>query len=390
MSKTYTAAIVGCGSIGHAHVAGYELAGVELIAVADPQPIAREQYAHAYGPLQEFDTVEEMMQKAQPDLVSVCTWHLLHPALTIAAAAAGAKGVISEKPMAIGMGAADSMVDACDASGTKLVVSHQRRFTRGWERGRELVQEGAIGKPIMVDNKTGHGLMNWGTHTIDGVRFVLGDPTPVWVMGAVERRTDRFERDTRIEDSCTALVQFDDSTQMTIQSDLNMDEASAGAFGIRGSEGMISISEARVSLFNGETAGWQEVDLGDEEIVGMSGNTNAAQVRELIAWIEGGREHRGSGYQARVTVEIMMALYESARRHRAIHLPMQEKGYPLELMIDEGKLPLADEGRYDIRGFLSWDGVDAARFEELRDQGMAHHAIMQQLHDEMEKPGSKT
>ena len=64
MSKTYTAAIVGCGSIGHAHVAGYELAGVELIAVADPQPIAREQYAHAYGPLQEFDTVEEMMQKA--------------------------------------------------------------------------------------------------------------------------------------------------------------------------------------------------------------------------------------------------------------------------------------------------------------------------------------
>jgi len=384
MPKTYTAAIVGCGSIGHAHAEGYQIAGVELVAIADPQPVARQQYMHEYGALQEFATVEEMLQKAQPDLVSVCTWHLLHPAPTIAAAAAGIKGVICEKPMAIGMAAANSMVEACDASGTKLVISHQRRFTRGWERSRELVQEGAIGKPIMVDNKVGQGLMNWGTHTIDGARFVLGDPRPTWVMGAVERRTDRFERDTPIEDSCMGLVQFDDGSQMTIQSDLNMEDAGAGSFRIRGSEGMISVSEARVSLFNGETSGWQEIDLGDEEIAGIGGNTNAAQVRELIAWIEGGPEHRGSGHQARVTVEIMMALYESARQHQVIHLPMQEKDYPLELMIAEGTLPLAEEGRYDIRGFLSWEGVDPERFNELREQGLGHHAIMRQLHEEME------
>ena len=384
MPKTYTAAIVGCGSIGHAHAEGYQIAGVELVAIADPQPVARQQYMHEYGALQEFATVEEMLQKAQPDLVSVCTWHLLHPAPTIAAAAAGIKGVICEKPMAIGMAAANSMVEACDASGTKLVISHQRRFTRGWERSRELVQEGAIGKPIMVDNKVGQGLMNWGTHTIDGARFVLGDPRPTWVMGAVERRTDRFERDTPIEDSCMGLVQFDDGSQMTIQSDLNMEDAGAGSFRIRGSEGMISVSEARVSLFNGETSGWQEIDLGDDEIAAIGGYTNAAQVRELSAWIEGGPEHRGSGHQARVTVEIMMALYESARQHQVIHLPMQEKDYPLELMIAEGTLPLAEEGRYDIRGFLSWEGVDPERFNELREQGLGHHAIMRQLHEEME------
>jgi UDP-N-acetyl-2-amino-2-deoxyglucuronate dehydrogenase len=384
MAKTYTAAIVGCGSIGHAHAEGYQIAGVELVAIADPQPVARQQYVHEYGALQEFATVEEMLQKAQPDLVSVCTWHLLHPAPTIAAATARVEGVICEKPMAIGMAAANSMVEVCDTSGTKLVISHQRRFTRGWERARELVQEGAIGKSIMVDNKVGHGLMNWGTHTIDGARFVLGDPKPTWVMGAVERRTDRFERDTPIEDSCMGLVQFDDGSQMTIQSDLNMEDADAGSFRIRGSEGMISVSEARVSLFNGETSGWHEIDLGDEEIAGIGGNTNAAQVRELIAWIEGGPEHRGSGHQARVTVEIMMALYESARQHQVIHLPMQEKAYPLELMIAEGTLPLAEQGRYDIRGFLSWEGVDPERFSELREQGLGHHAIMRQLHEEME------
>ena len=121
MAKTYTAAIVGCGSIGHAHAEGYQIAGVELVAIADPQPVARQQYVHEYGALQEFATVEEMLQKAQPDLVSVCTWHLLHPAPTIAAATAGVKGVICEKPMAIGMAAANSMVEACDPSGEPLL-----------------------------------------------------------------------------------------------------------------------------------------------------------------------------------------------------------------------------------------------------------------------------
>ena len=385
MSKKYTAAIVGCGSIGHAHVEGYRRAGVELVAVADPVAEARRQYIREYGPLEEFGSVHELLAESSPDIVSVCTWHRLHPEPVIAAAGAGVGGVICEKPMAVCMADADRMVEACDGGGARLVVSHQRRFTRGWERARELVQEGAIGKPLTVDNKVGHGLLNCGTHTIDGGRFVLGDPAPVWVMGAVERRTDRHERNTPIEDCCIGLVHFDSGAQMTIQCDLDMDGASAGSFLIRGSEGMIAASEARVSLFNGETGGWREIDLGEEEIAAIGGNTNAAQVRELIAWIEGGPEHRGSGHQARMTVEVMMSLYESARRNRVIHLPLQEREYPLELMIAAGELPLEEEGRYDIRGFLSWEGVDSGRFDELRDEGLEHGQIMMRLHEERER-----
>ena len=40
--KRYTAAIVGCGSIGNAHMEGYNLVDeVEVIAVADPVAMAR-------------------------------------------------------------------------------------------------------------------------------------------------------------------------------------------------------------------------------------------------------------------------------------------------------------------------------------------------------------
>ena len=380
----YTAAIVGCGSIGNAHMEGYTLiADIEVIAVCDPSLPARKTYMDEYGIGGEFESVAEMMAQAKPDIVSVCTWHLLHPAPTIAAAKGGAKAVICEKPMAIGMGAADSMVDGCTENGTKLVISHQRRFTPGWEKARALVEEGAIGEPLFVTNKVAEGLTNWGTHSIDGSRFVLGDPVAECVMGAVERRTDRFERDTLVEDACMGLVHFAGGLQLFLQSDLMREGATAGSFDIRGSEGFLCVSETKVTLMNAATNGWQDIDLGlAEGDKAIGGNTNAAQVKELIAWIEGDVEkHRNAGTTARETVEIMMALYESARQNHVIHMPLTEKGYPLELMVAEGRLPVEVEGRYDIRGFLKRDSIDEQKYKELWSQGMGHHQIMRQLNE---------
>ncbi|MFT5090364.1 MAG: putative dehydrogenase [Candidatus Latescibacterota bacterium] len=387
MSNKYTAAIIGCGSIGHAHMEGYNLVDeVEVVAVVDPVATARQRYLEEYDIAQQYDTVEEMLAKAKPDFVSVCTWHLLHPAPTIAAAQAGVQAVICEKPMAIGMEAADSMVEACAASGTKLVISHQRRFTPGWEKAKELIEQGVIGKPLFVTNKVAEGLTNWGTHSIDGSRFVLGDPKAHWVMGSVERRTDRFERDTAVEDACMGLVQFDNDLQLFIQSDLMREGAAAGHFQIRGSEGYMEVTELNVRLMTTSSAGWQDVEIeldGSSKAIG--GDSNAAQVRELIDWIEGRiDQHRNAGSTARDTVEIMMALYESARQNSVINLPLQEKSYPLARMVEEGKLPVEIEGRYDIRSFLSWDGVDEEEYKTLRDQGMGHHQIMRQLHEKMQ------
>ena len=384
----YTAAVVGCGSIGNAHMEGYNLVNdVEVIAVADPIAAARKTYVDEYGIAQEFETVEEMMEKAKPDIVSVCTWHLLHPGPTVAAAKGGAKAVICEKPMAIGMAPADQMVDGCQEHGAKLVISHQRRFTPGWEKAKAMLEEDAIGTPIFVTNKVAEGLTNWGTHSIDGSRFVLGDPKAEWVMGAVERRTDRYERDTLVEDACMGLVHFDNGIQLFIQSDLMREGATAGSFEIRGSEGFLNVSETKVKVMNATSNGWQDVDLGlskDDKAIG--GNTNAAQVRELISWIEGAADHhRNAGTIARDTVEIMMALYESARQNHIVHLPMSEKGYPLELMVAEGKLPIEVEGRYDIRGFLKRENIDEAKYKKLWDEGMGHHQIMRTLHEEMQQ-----
>ena len=387
MSKQYRAAIVGCGSIGQAHMQGYQrLDNVDVVAVVDPLEPARTMYMTEYGVPQGYATVAEMLESARPDIVSVCVWHLLHDTVTAEVATSpSVSGIICEKPMAIGMGRADAMVDICEANGVKLAISHQRRFTPGWEKAKELVEDGAIGIPLRADLRVRDGLANWGTHSIDGARYILGDPVAEWVMGAVERTSEKFERDTAIEDACMGLIHFGGSLQFFIQSDLWDRNSDAGKFFIRGTDGMLHIRETVLKLFNAETGGWKDVDLGLKEgDQAIGGNTNAAQTAELIEWIEGGQESRGSGRIARDTVEVMMAMYESARHNKVVHLPMEEKAYPLELMIDEGKLPVERAGRYDIRGFLDRANIDESRYQQLRDDGLDHSRAMRTVHDEMD------
>ena len=106
MSKQYKTAIVGCGSIGQAHMQGYErLDNVDVVAVADPLEAARKMYMDEYGIPNGYATIPEMLEKSEPDIVSVCVWHLLHDTVTAEVAIGpSVNGIICEKPMAIGMG----------------------------------------------------------------------------------------------------------------------------------------------------------------------------------------------------------------------------------------------------------------------------------------------
>ena len=214
----------------------------------------------------------------------------------------------------------------------------------------------------------------------------MDDPATEWVMGAVERQTDRFERDTATEDCCIGLVTFDNGAQALIQSDLGRPNQGAGYFQIRGTTGMMEITERSVKMFNSTSNGWVDmpIDVNDERQA-IGGETNAAQVRELIAWLEGGEEHRSSGKKARDTVEIMMAMFESARQNRVIRFPLLEKDYPLDLMISEGKLRLTETGRNDIRAFLNPEGMDEDKYKQLRAEGVGHSGAMRQLYEKKAK-----
>ena len=56
--------------------------------------------------------------------------------------------------------------------------------------------------------------------------------------------------------------------------------------------------------------------------------------------------------RARAVQEVMMALFESARKRQRIYLPLKTRINPLTLMVESGELPVEWPGRYERRARL--------------------------------------
>jgi hypothetical protein len=136
------------------------------------------------------------------------------------------------------------------------------------------------------------------------------------------------------------LVCFEGGTRGIYEQDLPGPSVSMPA--VIGTEGKIKTGKDGVILLQKDDSdGWKE-------ITPTAVKTN--QYDELIDWIEGTvPDHRGNGRQARYTMEIMMAIYESLRIKSVVVMPLKTRDNPLEMMVNDGTLPVLVEGRYDIR-----------------------------------------
>jgi predicted dehydrogenase len=203
------------------------------------------------------------------------------------------------------------------------------------------------------------GLPNYSSHQTDMYRYLLSDDECDWVIGNVERKTDRYERATRIEDCAVGVFHFRSGALALLLSDLTP-TVYQGAL-IYGSDGMINLTTRDLQLLNPDTGGrWQlhepdgafykVADLGDDFEWREAG---AAQAAALADWLEGTAEDfRGAATNGIKALQMVHAVYESARMHEKVLLPMQTRNNPLDLMVDSGHLAPMRPGPYDIRAFL--------------------------------------
>jgi predicted dehydrogenase len=214
--------IIGCGSMARHHIAGYIACGrYELVALADPDGSAMDAVDTRFGiQTVHYADARAMLDAEELDVVSVCTWHTGHSPATVAAAARRPKAILCEKPMADTLGHADEMLVACHRNGVKLAIGHQRRFLPAYIKARNLIAQGAIGQVSLIQSVAGQGLPNYSSHQTDMFRFLLSDVNCRWVMGNIERKTDRFERSTRIEDAAVAVFEFEGGARALILADV--------------------------------------------------------------------------------------------------------------------------------------------------------------------------
>jgi len=78
-------------------------------------------------------------------------------------------------------------VKACEDVGIPLVINHQRRVGADLVEARQLIESGAIGDLVEVRGYCGGDILSDGTHLIDSLLFLAGDPDAEWVSGQINR-----------------------------------------------------------------------------------------------------------------------------------------------------------------------------------------------------------
>lgn len=336
----YRVGIVGCGNAGRMHARGWRsLDKVELVAAADFDKENLKHFCRGFGIPRMYTDYRKMLEREDLDILSICTWPSSHAHITIDAANMGVRGILCEKPMCLSLAEADDMIKACEDNNVKLAIGHQHRFDPHNVEARRLISKGIIGKPQLVVCRVMDGLLNNGTHYIDLMRYWLGDPKPLWVIGQLERKTNRYERGIPIEDLCMGLICFEGGTRGLIESDLPYRGISLTPV-IYGEDGILTFDKNQIMVLSGESQGWKRI---------LPSPHTDTEFSELIDWIEGKKVHRSNAYEARYTMEIMMAIYESSRSRSLVRLPLTVKENPLHAMIRDGLLPLVKPDKYDIR-----------------------------------------
>ena len=188
--------------------------------------------------------------------------------------------------------------------------------------------------------RDGLGLLNRGTHEVDEMRFILGDPVPLWLIGQASRKTDKWERRVRCEDLCFGEICFDGGIRGIYESDLPGPGLRGDA--VYGDDGQLRRGpDGTIELLNSQTAGWQTIKPRQSE---------PNQYEEMIQWLDDDIEqHRNAGIHGKITIEILMAIYESVRINDVVEFPLETRPNPLDLMVEGGLMPVFKEGRYDIR-----------------------------------------
>jgi predicted dehydrogenase len=147
MSRKLRVGFVGLGRVFDLNLRGYlDHAGAEVVALCEHDAALLAKRTAAFPAAlatRDFDA----FLKADLDLIEILTPHPLHEDMTVAALKGGAH-VSVQKPMAMTLGECDRMIAAADASGRRLKVFENFLFYPPLVRARELMREGAVGRPL--------------------------------------------------------------------------------------------------------------------------------------------------------------------------------------------------------------------------------------------------
>jgi predicted dehydrogenase len=316
------AIVVGCGAISHDHLDAFEATGrIRVLAVCDQDAGMLSRALWSWPEARGYLDYQELLRDCVPDLVTICTWPRLHAPMVLAAARAGVKAVLCEKPLALSMGEIDEMVRVSTELGTKIAVGHQHRFNPAFSRIKQLMHDGKLGGLRELAVLARGAVINNGIHALDLVRFLLNDAVPNWVEASCRREGDTQNRGVPTEDALTGTIGFSDGVCCSVR---------GGPADLPALEVRLTTTRGTVTLAPGGVTG----DVPD--LLAMLGNLGQSnsyhfQAAQIVDWIRGRiPTYPANVNQAALSTEVTLALYEAARTGRRVTLPLNNRGFILD------------------------------------------------------------
>lgn len=170
-------AVIGLGRMGLRHIEAVQSLGMKVVAGADLSDEARAAAAQSFDLKADatYSDAFTLLDKVRPEGLVVATTAPSHAEIVIAAAEAGVKHILCEKPLASSIAQSDAMHAACSQSGTRLAVNHQQRFIPHYTRTKALLGTDQLG-PLssIVIAGSNFGLAMVASHYFEMFRYVTG------------------------------------------------------------------------------------------------------------------------------------------------------------------------------------------------------------------------
>jgi len=171
-------AVVGAGRMGQFHMQTVRDMKLELAAICDlnSQALAAAGQRFDLAPERQFTDFAVMLEQALPECLIIATTAPSHATYTCAAAQAGVRFILLEKPMATSLADCDRMIDACRNNGTRLAINHQMRFMDYYREAKRVVQSeefGSLGSITVVAGNC--GLAMNGSHYFEMFRYLTDE-----------------------------------------------------------------------------------------------------------------------------------------------------------------------------------------------------------------------
>lgn len=343
---------IGIISFAHGHAGVYcqQLRAFDdatLVAAWDDDPTRGEAAARQYG-MTYTPHLEDVLHHHQIQAVIITCETNRHAEMVEAAAAAG-KDILLQKPMALSLADCDRILAAVDRAGVRLMMAYQMRHDPVNQQMKELVDRGVLGKVgilrrrhcinVLFNEHFIKGPTRWhidpvknmgmfmddASHATDFIHWMLGYPT------SVIAEIDNILTDVAPDDSGVAVYRFPNGA-MAILLNSSVTLAGENTTEIYGDQGVVIQNHGdapscsvlpphpiALKLYTRDQPVWRDLDMA---IPKSHAERLAAIPRPFIDCIKHDTPPPVTGHDGRVSVEMVLGAYQSARTGRRVQFPL--------------------------------------------------------------------